>query len=85
MRAAWSGTIESRRRARRADQIVAVVDAERRSLGRCSCASANFRFLSFGDLKGIGTADALASQKQCEVLLMAKIEEHPLRVEFERV
>jgi ATP-dependent Clp protease adapter protein ClpS len=33
------------------------------------------------------TEDALAltaEQKQCEVLLMAKIEEHPLRVEVER-
>jgi ATP-dependent Clp protease adaptor protein ClpS len=27
----------------------------------------------------------VAEQKQCEVLLMAKIEEHPLRVEVERV
>src|SRR5256886_1536977 len=27
----------------------------------------------------------IAEQKQCEVLLMAKIEEHPLRVEIERV
>jgi ATP-dependent Clp protease adaptor protein ClpS len=27
----------------------------------------------------------VAVQKQCEVLLMAKIEEHPLRVEVERV
>jgi ATP-dependent Clp protease adaptor protein ClpS len=27
----------------------------------------------------------IAEQKQCEVLLMAKIEEHPLRVEVERV
>jgi ATP-dependent Clp protease adaptor protein ClpS len=26
----------------------------------------------------------VAEQKQCEVLLMAKIEEHPLRVEVER-
>ena len=26
----------------------------------------------------------IAQQKQCEVLLMAKIEEHPLRVEVER-
>jgi ATP-dependent Clp protease adaptor protein ClpS len=27
----------------------------------------------------------VAEQKQCEVLLMAKIQEHPLRVEVERV
>src|ERR1700758_2529751 len=27
----------------------------------------------------------VAQEKQCEVLLMAKIEEHPLRVEVERV
>ncbi len=27
----------------------------------------------------------VAEQKQCEVLLMAKIEEHPLRVEVEKV
>ena len=27
----------------------------------------------------------VAEQKQCEVLLMAKVEEHPLRVEVERV
>jgi ATP-dependent Clp protease adaptor protein ClpS len=27
----------------------------------------------------------IAEQKQCEVLLLAKIEEHPLRVEVERV
>jgi ATP-dependent Clp protease adaptor protein ClpS len=27
----------------------------------------------------------VAEQKQCEVLLMAKIEEHPLKVEVERV
>lgn len=27
----------------------------------------------------------VAEQKQCEVLLMAKIEEHPLRIEVERV
>ena len=27
----------------------------------------------------------VAEQKQCEVLLMAKVEEHPLRVEAERV
>jgi ATP-dependent Clp protease adaptor protein ClpS len=27
----------------------------------------------------------IAEQKQCEVLLMAKIEEHPPRVEIERV
>src|SRR5216683_4921627 len=27
----------------------------------------------------------VAQQKQCEVLLMAKVEEHPLRVEVERV
>jgi ATP-dependent Clp protease adaptor protein ClpS len=27
----------------------------------------------------------IAEQKQCEVLLMAKIEEHPLRVEVEQV
>jgi ATP-dependent Clp protease adapter protein ClpS len=26
----------------------------------------------------------VAEQKQCEVLLMAKIEEHPLRVEVEQ-
>ena len=26
----------------------------------------------------------VAEQKQCEVLLMAKVEEHPLRVEVER-
>ena len=38
--------------------------------------------------KGKGTAGTytfeVAEQKQCEVLLMAKIEEHPLRVEVER-
>jgi ATP-dependent Clp protease adaptor protein ClpS len=38
--------------------------------------------------KGKGIAGAytfeVAEQKQCEVLLMAKIEEHPLRVEVER-
>ena len=36
--------------------------------------------------KGIaGTyAFEVAEQKQCEVLLMAKVEEHPLRVEVER-
>jgi ATP-dependent Clp protease adaptor protein ClpS len=37
--------------------------------------------------KGKGTAGTytfeVAEQKQCEVLLMAKIEEHPLRVEVE--
>ena len=27
----------------------------------------------------------IAEQKQCEVLLLAKVEEHPLRVELERV
>jgi ATP-dependent Clp protease adapter protein ClpS len=27
----------------------------------------------------------IAEQKQCEVILLAKIEEHPLRVEVERV
>src|ERR1700738_4986355 len=27
----------------------------------------------------------VAEQKQCEVMLMAKVEEHPLRVEVERV
>jgi ATP-dependent Clp protease adaptor protein ClpS len=39
--------------------------------------------------KGRGIAGTytfeVAEQKQCEVLLMAKIEEHPLRVEVERV
>jgi len=39
--------------------------------------------------KGKGIADTytfeVAEQKQCEVLLMAKAEEHPLRVEVERV
>jgi ATP-dependent Clp protease adaptor protein ClpS len=39
--------------------------------------------------KGKGIAGTytfeIAEQKQCEVLLMAKIEEHPLRVEVERV
>jgi ATP-dependent Clp protease adaptor protein ClpS len=39
--------------------------------------------------KGKGIAGTytfeVAEQKQCEVLLMAKIEEHPLRVEIERV
>ena len=38
--------------------------------------------------KGKGSAGTytfeVAEQKQCEVLLMAKIEEHPLRVEVER-
>jgi ATP-dependent Clp protease adaptor protein ClpS len=38
--------------------------------------------------KGRGIAGTytfeVAEQKQCEVLLMAKIEEHPLRVEVER-
>jgi ATP-dependent Clp protease adaptor protein ClpS len=38
--------------------------------------------------KGKGIAGTytfeVAEQKQCEVLLMAKIEEHPLRVELER-
>ena len=38
--------------------------------------------------KGKGIAGAytfeVAEQKQCEVFLMAKIEEHPLRVEVER-
>jgi ATP-dependent Clp protease adaptor protein ClpS len=38
--------------------------------------------------KGKGIAGTytfeVAQQKQCEVLLMAKIEEHPLRVEVER-
>ena len=38
--------------------------------------------------KGKGVAGTytfeVAEQKQCEVLLMAKIEEHPLRVEVER-
>jgi ATP-dependent Clp protease adapter protein ClpS len=38
--------------------------------------------------KGKGIAGTytfeVAEQKQCEVLLMAKIEEHPLRVEVER-
>ena len=38
--------------------------------------------------KGKGIAGTytfeIAEQKQCEVLLMAKIEEHPLRVEVER-
>jgi ATP-dependent Clp protease adaptor protein ClpS len=38
--------------------------------------------------KGKGMAGTytfeVAQQKQCEVLLMAKIEEHPLRVEVER-
>ena len=39
--------------------------------------------------KGKGIAGTytfeVAEQKQCEVLLMAKIEEHPLQVEVERV
>jgi ATP-dependent Clp protease adaptor protein ClpS len=39
--------------------------------------------------KGKGIAGSytfeVAEQKQCEVLLMAKVEEHPLRVEVERV
>ena len=39
--------------------------------------------------KGKGIAGTytfeVAQQKQCEVLLMAKVEEHPLRVEVERV
>ena len=39
--------------------------------------------------KGKGSAGTytfeVAEQKQCEVLLMAKIEEHPLRVEVEKV
>jgi ATP-dependent Clp protease adaptor protein ClpS len=39
--------------------------------------------------KGKGIAGTytfeVAEQKQCEVLLMAKVEEHPLRVEVERV
>ena len=39
--------------------------------------------------KGKGIAGTytfeIAEQKQCEVLLMAKVEEHPLRVEVERV
>jgi ATP-dependent Clp protease adaptor protein ClpS len=39
--------------------------------------------------KGKGVAGTytfeIAEQKQCEVLLMAKVEEHPLRVEVERV
>ena len=39
--------------------------------------------------KGKGIAGTytfeVAEQKQCEVLLMAKIEEHPLRVEVEQV
>jgi ATP-dependent Clp protease adaptor protein ClpS len=39
--------------------------------------------------KGRGIAGTytfeIAEQKQCEVLLLAKIEEHPLRVEVERV
>ena len=39
--------------------------------------------------KGKGIAGTytfeVAEQKQCEVLLMAKIEEHPLRIEVERV
>ena len=38
--------------------------------------------------KGKGIAGTytfeIAEQKQCEVLLMAKVEEHPLRVEVER-
>ena len=38
--------------------------------------------------KGKGIAGTytfeVAEQKQCEVLLMAKVEEHPLRVEVER-
>ena len=38
--------------------------------------------------KGKGIAGTytfeVAEQKQCEVLLMAKIEDHPLRVEIER-
>jgi ATP-dependent Clp protease adaptor protein ClpS len=39
--------------------------------------------------KGKGIAGTytfeVAEQKQCEVLLMAKVEEHPLRVEVERI
>ena len=39
--------------------------------------------------KGKGIAGTytfeVAEQKQCEVMLMAKVEEHPLRVEVERV
>lgn len=35
-------------------------------------------------IAGIYTFE-IAEQKQCEVLLLAKIEEHPLRVEVERV
>ena len=39
--------------------------------------------------KGKGIAGTctfeVAEQKQCEVLLMTKVEEHPLRVEVERV
>ena len=39
--------------------------------------------------KGRGVAGTytfeIAEQKQCDVLLLAKIEEHPLRVEVERV
>jgi ATP-dependent Clp protease adaptor protein ClpS len=39
--------------------------------------------------KGRGIAGTytfeIAEQKQCEVLLLAKVEEHPLRVEVERV
>ena len=35
-------------------------------------------------IAGIYTFE-VAEQKQCEVLLMAKFEEHPLRVEVERV
>jgi ATP-dependent Clp protease adapter protein ClpS len=38
--------------------------------------------------KGKGIAGTytfeIAEQKQCEVLLIAKVEEHPLRVEVER-
>jgi ATP-dependent Clp protease adaptor protein ClpS len=34
-------------------------------------------------IAGIYTFE-IAEQKQCEVLLMAKVEEHPLRVEVER-
>lgn len=39
--------------------------------------------------KGRGIAGTytyeIAEQKQCEVLLLAKVEEHPLRIEVERV
>ena len=39
--------------------------------------------------KGKGIAGTytfeIAEQKQCDVILLAKIEEHPLRVEVERV